>query len=417
MNTNKKKRVVITGLGAVTPLGKSVGAFWQGLISGRSGIRPITLCDASEYPCRIAGEVPDFDPSEYMKPKEARRLARFSQLSIAATQMAIDDSGLNLEREDSSMIGVLLGNGAGGLETTQFACEDMREKGAMKINPFFIPMMLPNMAAANVARMFGAKGYNSTVITACAASNQAIGEALEVIRRGAADVVFAGGVEASISKIGLAGFCILRALTNSNENPEKASRPFDSERDGFVPAEGSAIVVLESLEHAVRRNAPILAELIGYGTSCDAFHAVQPDETGEGASRAIRWALSDAHLNVNEVDYINAHGTSTPLNDAAETMAIKNVFGDVAYKVPISSTKSMTGHAMGGAGALEAVACVKVIQEGIIPPTINQEYPDPSCDLDYVPNLARRKTVDVVLSNSFGFGGQNTCIVIKKFVE
>ncbi len=415
MNTSKR-RVVITGLGAVTPLGKSVGEFWEGLVAGRSGVRPITLCDASEYPCRIAGEVPDFDPAEYISPKEARRLARFSQLSIAATRMAVDDSGLNLETEDSSMIGVLLGNGAGGLDSTQYACEDMLEKGAMKINPFFIPMMLPNMAAANVARVFGAKGYNSTVITACAASNQAIGEALEVIRRGAADVVLAGGVEASISKIGLSGFCILRALTNHNENPQKASRPFDSERDGFVPAEGSAIVVLESLEHAVRRNAPILAELIGYGTSCDAFHAVQPDETGEGASRAIRWALNDANINVNEVDYINAHGTSTPLNDAAETMAIKNVFGDTAYKIPISSTKSMTGHAMGGAGALEAVACVKVIQEGIIPPTINQEKPDPFCDLDYVPNIARKKTVDVVLSNGFGFGGQNTCIVIKKFV-
>ena len=412
-----RKRVVITGMGAVTPLGKSVGEFWEGLVSGRSGIGPITLCDPSPYPCQIAGEVPNFDPGEYINPKEARRLARFSQLSIAASTMAVKDANLDLEKEDLSMMGVLLGNGAGGLDTTQIACLDMQEKGAMKINPFFIPMMLPNMAAANVARVFGAKGYNSTVITACAASNQAIGEALEVIRRGAADVVLAGGVEASISEIGLSGFCILRALTNSNEEPQKASRPFDAGRDGFVPAEGSAIVVLESFDHAIKRGAPILAELIGYGSSCDAFHAVQPDDTGEGAARAIRWALRDAAIDVNQVDYINAHGTSTPLNDAAETMAIKNVFGETAYSVPVSSTKSMTGHAMGGAGALEAVACVKAIQEGIIPPTINHETPDPACDLDYVPNIAREKDVNIVLSNSFGFGGQNTCIVFKKFSE
>ena len=412
-----RKRVVITGMGAITPLGKSGGEFWEGLVSGRSGIGPITLCDPSPYPCQIAGEVPNFDPGEYINPKEARRLARFSQLSIAASTMAVKDANLNLEKEDLSMMGVLLGNGAGGLDTTQIACLDMQEKGAMKINPFFIPMMLPNMAAANVARVFGAKGYNSTVITACAASNQAIGEALEVIRRGAADVVLAGGVEASISEIGLSGFCILRALTNSNEEPQKASRPFDAGRDGFVPAEGSAIVVLESLDHAIKRGAPILAELIGYGSSCDAFHAVQPDDTGEGAARAIRWALRDASIDVNQVDYINAHGTSTPLNDAAETMAIKNVFGETAYSVAVSSTKSMTGHAMGGAGALEAVACVKAIQEGIIPPTINHETPDPACDLDYVPNIARKKDVNIVLSNSFGFGGQNTCIVFKKFSE
>lgn len=412
-----RKRVVITGMGAVTPLGKSVGEFWEGLVSGRSGVGPITLCDPSPYPCQIAGEVPNFDPGEYINPKEARRLARFSQLSIAASTMAVKDANLNLEKEDLSMMGVLLGNGAGGLDTTQIACLDMQEKGAMKINPFFIPMMLPNMAAANVARVFGAKGYNSTVITACAASNQAIGEALEVIRRGAADVVLAGGVEASISEIGLSGFCILRALTNSNEEPQKASRPFDAGRDGFVPAEGSAIVVLESFDHAIKRGAPILAELIGYGSSCDAFHAVQPDDTGEGAARAIKWALRDASIDVNQVDYINAHGTSTPLNDAAETMAIKNVFGETAYSVPVSSTKSMTGHAMGGAGALEAVACVKAIQEGIIPPTINHETPDPACDLDYVPNIAREKDVNIVLSNSFGFGGQNTCIVFKKFSE
>jgi 3-oxoacyl-[acyl-carrier-protein] synthase II len=412
-----RNRVVVTGMGAVTPLGASVNEFWEGLIAGRSGIAPITLCDPSPYPCHIAGEVPDFDPGKYINPREARRMARFSQLPVAAAHMAIEDSGLDLGKEDMERVGVLLGNGAGGLPVTQDACLDMNDKGNMKINPFFVPMMLPNMAAANVARIFGAKGYNSTVVTACAASNQAIGEAGEAIRRGAVDIVLAGGSEASISEIGLSGFCILRALSSHNEEPQKASRPFDAQRDGFVPAEGAGILVLESLEHALNRGANILAELVGYGTSCDAFHAVQPDETGEGASRAMRWALADARTSPEDVDYINAHGTSTPLNDAIETMAIKIAFGEQAYKVPISSTKSMIGHAMGGAGALEAVACIKTIQEGIIHPTVNQEHPDPACDLDYVPNVARRQNVDVVLSNGFGFGGQNTCIVLRRFVE
>ena len=414
---NNRARVAITGMGAVTPLGASVEQFWEGLIAGRSGIAPITLCDPSPFPCRIAGEIPDFDPEKYLSPREARRMARFSQVSIAAASMAMENSGLDLEREDRERVGVLLGNGAGGLPTTQDACEDLSTKGAMRINPFFIPMMLPNMAAANVARIFGAKGYNSTVVTACAASNQAIGEAAEAIRRGAVDIILAGGSEASISGIGLSGFCILKALSTHNEEPDKASRPFDAQRDGFVPAEGAGILILENMEHAMNRGASILAELVGYGVSCDAFHAVQPDETGEGASRAMRWALADAGISPEDVDYINAHGTSTPLNDASETKAIKRVFGDGAYKVPISSTKSMTGHALGGAGALEAVACIKTIQEGIIHPTVNQEHPDPACDLDYVPNVARRQNVDVVLSNSFGFGGQNTCIVLRRFVE
>jgi len=414
---NNRARVAITGMGAVTPLGASVEQFWEGLIAGRSGIAPITLCDPSPFPCRIAGEIPDFDPEKYLSPREARRMARFSQVSIAAASMAMENSGLDLEREDRERVGVLLGNGAGGLPTTQDACEDLSTKGAMRINPFFIPMMLPNMAAANVARIFGAKGYNSTVVTACAASNQAIGEAAEAIRRGAVDIILAGGSEASISGIGLSGFCILKALSTHNEEPDKASRPFDAQRDGFVPAEGAGILILENMEHAMNRGASILAELVGYGVSCDAFHAVQPDETGEGASRAMRWALADAGISPEDVDYINAHGTSTPLNDASETKAIKRVFGDGAYKVPISSTKSMTGHALGGAGALEAVACIKTIQEGIIHPTVNQEHPDPACDLDYVPNVARHQNVDVVLSNSFGFGGQNTCIVLRRFVE
>jgi len=327
----------------------------------------------------------------------------------------LEDSGLDIGLEDQERIGVVLGNGAGGLSTTQDACEDMNEKGSMRINPFFIPMMLPNMAAANVARIVGAKGYNSTVVTACAASNQAIGEAGEAIRRGVVDIVLAGGSEASITEVGLSGFCILKALSTHNEEPSRASRPFDAQRDGFVPAEGGGILILESLEHAMNRGANILAELAGYGTSCDAFHAVQPDETGEGASRAMRWALADAKIGPEDVDYINAHGTSTPLNDRIETMAIKNVFGDRAYNIPISSTKSMTGHALGGAGALEAIACVKTLQDGVIHPTVNQEHPDPSCDLDYVPNLARHQNVNVLMSNGFGFGGQNTCIVLRRY--
>jgi 3-oxoacyl-[acyl-carrier-protein] synthase II len=416
MNKNRI-RVVVTGMGAVTPLGTSVDLFWEGLKAGRSGIGPITLCDSSPFPCQIAGEIPDFDPASYINPREARRMARFSQVSIAAASMAVEDSGLDMDREDRERVGVLLGNGAGGLPTTQDAVDDMIEKGGMKINPFFIPMMLPNMAAANVARVFGAKGYNSTVVTACAASNQAIGEAAEAIRRGAVDIVLTGGSEASISPIGLAGFCILKALSTHNEEPTKASRPFDSQRDGFVPAEGAGILILENMHHAMDRGATILAELVGYGASSDAFHLVQPEETGEGAARAMRWALADAGIGPENVDYINAHGTSTPLNDAMETKAIKRVFGDIAYKVPISSTKSMTGHGLGGAGALEAVACIKTIQDHIIHPTINQEHADPSCDLDYVPNVARRQNVDIVLSNSFGFGGQNTCIVLRRFME
>ena len=416
MNADRA-RVVVTGMGAVTPLGSSVEQFWDGLVAGRSGIGPITLCDTTRYPTRIAGEVWDFEPDKYISSRESRRMARFSQVSLAAAYMAMEDASLDLEREDAERIGVLLGNGAGGLSATQDACADMTTKGAMRINPFFVPMMLPNMASANVARLVGAKGYNSTVVTACAASNQAIGEAAEAIRRGAVDVVLAGGSEASISEIGLSGFCILKALSTHNEEPEKASRPFDANRDGFVPAEGAGILILESLEHALERGATILAEVAGYGASSDAFHAVQPDETGEGASRAMRWALANAGITTDDVDYINAHGTSTPLNDAVETMAIKSVFGELAYSVPISSTKSMIGHALGGAGALEAVACIKTIQDGIIHPTVNQENPDPACDLDYVPNVARRQPVDVVLSNSFGFGGQNTCIVLRRFVE
>ncbi|MSQ06400.1 MAG: beta-ketoacyl-[acyl-carrier-protein] synthase II [Dehalococcoidia bacterium] len=411
----QRKRVVITGMGAVTPLGLGVETFWANLVAGKSGVGPMTLCDPTGYPSRISGEVRDFDPAQYLDAKEARRMARFSQLAVAAAGMAVAASGLDMAQEDPYRVGVVLGNGNGGFPTLEENCRVLASRGGMRISPFFFPMVLPNMAAANVSRLVGAKGFSSTATTACAASNQAIGEALEVVRRGAADVMLAGGTEAGISQLGLAGFAVMRALSTRNEEPERASRPFDAGRDGFVPAEGSAILVLESLEHAQARGAAILAEVAGFGCTSDAGHLVQPEETGATAAAAMGLALADAGVALGQVDYINAHGTSTPLNDAVETAAIKRLFGDLAYRIPISSTKSMIGHALGAAGSLEAVACVKTITQGIIHPTINYETPDPACDLDYVPNRARQKDVAVVLSNAFGFGGQNACLVFRRF--
>ena len=404
-------------MGAVTPLGQSADEFWRSLVQGKSGIGPITLCDPTPFPCRIAGEVKDFDPAQYMDAKEARRMARFSQLSVAAAALAIEDASLDHSVQDQERIGVVMGNGNGGFPTTEENARVLVEKGGMRMSPWFIPMILPNMAAANVSRTFGLKGYTSTIITACAAGNQAIGEGAEVVRRGAADVILAGGCEAGISQLGLGGFNVIKALSRQNDEPEKASRPFDAKRDGFIPAEGSAILVLESLEHALARGANISAEVLGQGVSSDAYHAVQPDEDGSGAARAIRWALEDAGIGPDEIDYINAHGTSTPKNDLSETLAIKAVFGERAYQVPISSTKSMIGHTLGGAGALEAVASIETILNDEIHPTINYEHPDPDCDLDYVPNVARQQRVDTVLSNSFGFGGQNACLVLRGFDE
>ena len=412
-----RKRVVVTGMGVVTPLGQSVDEFWKALVEGRSGIGPITLCDASPFPCKIAGEATDFDPADYMESRDARRMARFSQIAVASAALAIKDAGLNGSKLDWERVGVVMGNGVGGLPTIEENARVLVEKGGMRMSPFFIPMILPNMAAANVSRLFGLKGYTSTVITACAAGTQAIGEAVEAIKRGAADVLLAGGCEAGISQLGLGGFNIIKALTRQNDEPEKASRPFDAKRDGFVAAEGAAVLVVESLEHALSRGADIVAEMIGQGASSDAYHAVQPDEDGSGAARAMRWALENAGIGPDEVDYINAHGTSTPKNDLAETLAIKQVFGERAYKVPISSTKSMIGHAMGGSGAVEAVVSICTIANGEIHSTINYEYPDPECDLDYVPDGPRRQRVDTVLSNSFGFGGQNACLVLRRFQE
>ena len=404
-------------MGAITPLGQTPGEFWQNLVAGKSGIGPMTLCDPTGYPCRIAGEVRGFDPTDHISGREARRMARFSQLAVAAGLTAAQDARLKMEREDPYRVGVILGNGNGGFPTLEENCRIMAERGGMRISPFFFPMVLPNMAAANVSHYLGAKGHNSTASTACAASNQAIGEALELIRRGGADVVLAGGTEAGISQLGLSGFAVMRALSTNNEEPERASRPFDANRDGFVPAEGSVILVLESLEHARARNADILVELAGFGCTADAGHLVQPEETGRSAAEAMRRALADAGAALDTVDYINAHGTSTPLNDAIETLAIKLLFGDRAYQIPISSTKSMIGHALGGSGSLEAAACINTITSGTIHPTINYETPDPDCDLDYVPNQARKHNVRVAMSNAFGFGGQNSCVVFRKFEE
>ena len=415
--TKRRTKVVITGMGAMTPLGQTPEAFWDNLVAGKSGIGPMTLCDATDYPCRISGEVSDFDPGQYINSKEARRMARFSQLAVASALTAVEAAALDMSREDPFRVGVVLGNGNGGFPTLEENCRVLAERGGMKMTPFFFPMILPNMAAATVSRFVGAQGYNSTATTACAASNQAIGEALEVIRRGAADVILAGGAEAGISQLGLAGFAVMRALSTRNDDPTSASRPFDAQRDGFVPAEGSVVLVLESLEHALGRNANILAELAGFACTSDASHPVQPEENGISAAEAMRLALADAGVSLEQVDYINAHGTSTPLNDAVETVAIKRLFGDRAYQIPISSTKSMIGHSLGASGALEAAACIKTITEGMIHPTVNHEVPDPKCDLDYVPNQARKHDVSVALSNAFGFGGQNACLVFRKYEE
>ena len=412
-----RRKVVVTGVGALTPLGNTAEEFWQNLVAGKSGIGPMTLCDPTGYSCRISGEVRGFDAGQFVNAKEARRMARFSHLGVAAAYMAVEDADLDMSKEDRRKVGVLLGNGNGGFPTTEEGCRVMVEKGGMRMSPFFFPMILPNMAAANVSRVVGAKGYNSTVTTACAASNQAIGEALEIIRRGTADVMLTGGAEAGISQMGLGGFCVMKALSSRNEEPERASRPFDAQRDGFVPAEGAVILVIESLEHALGRGANVLCELAGFGCTSDAYHPVQPEESGESTIMAIRAALADADVGLDEVDYINAHGTSTPLNDAVESQAIRGCFGDRAYRIPISSTKSMIGHSLGAAGALEAVPCVRSITDGVIHPTVNYEHPDPECDLDYVPNQSRKANVRVVLSNAFGFGGQNACLVFKRYEE
>jgi 3-oxoacyl-[acyl-carrier-protein] synthase II len=416
-HTNSRCRVVVTGMGAITPLGLTVDEFWQGCVEGRSGAGPLTMVDPANYPTKIACEVKSFDPLNYMDRRESRRMARFSQMAVAAAHQALGDAGLRLEKEDTTRIGVLIGNGNGGYPNTDEAVRTIVEKGGMRVDPLYMAKMLPNMAASQIALQFGVRGYNNTVSTACAAGTQAMGEAADRLRCGRADVMLAGGAEAGISELGLAAFSVMRAISTRNDEPEKASRPFDAQRDGFVSAEGAAVFVMETLEHAQRRGARIRAEVAGYGASADAHHVVAPSPDGDGAIRAMREALNDAGVAPEDVDYINAHGTSTPINDAVETLAIKGVFGERAYRIPISSTKSMVGHALGGSGAIEAVTCVKTLLTGVIHPTINYEFPDPECDLDYVPNRARTADVRVILKNSFGFGGQNACLVFRRFEE
>ena len=413
-----KKRVVITGLGAITSLGSSIPQYWEGLIEGRSGVRRITQFDASPYPCQIAGEIPDFDVEKYIERKEARRLPRSAQIALASAMQAMTDANLPETLPEPERSGVSYGTAMGGIDKVDEGIQVLRREGYERVNPFFLPMSIPNLSSYLIARQFQALGPNSTVVTACATGTQSIGQGAEYIRHNSADLVIVGGVESLIRDYSFAGFCIMRALpVNYNDRPEQASRPFDAKREGFIISEGAGALILESLEHAQARGARIYAEVLGHASSSDGYHIAQPDPEGAGPTRAIRWALQDASLTPEEVDYVNAHGTSTPINDGNETRVIKRVFGEHAYKLAVSSTKSMIGHAMGASGTLEAIACVLSITHGIIPPTINYENPDPECDLDYVPNRARRQVVKTALSNSFGLGGQNACLIIRKFSE
>ena len=411
-----RTRVLVTGLGAVTPLGHTVAEFWDGLIAGRSGVGPLTLADPAQFPCKVAAEVKNWDPFQFIERKAARRMARFAQFMVAAAGQAIADARLELDAENRDRIAVFIGNGGGGYPDIQEAVNTLTSRGGMKIDPLYLARSLGNMAAAQVSLQFNLRGYNGTICTACAAGTQAIGEAGMLIRTGRAEIAVTGGCEAGISELGISSFSVMRALTSRSDDPSHASRPFDRERDGFVPSEGAGALILESEAHALARGARIYAELAGFGCTCDAFHVVAPPDDGEGAARAMAEALRDAGMSPSEVRYINAHATSTPLGDAAETNAIKTVFGEGARSVPVSATKSMIGHGLGASGGTETVAVVKTIETGIIHPTVNLEHPDPACDLDYVPNVSRAADVSVALKNSFGFGGQNSCLVLARYV-
>ncbi|MDU4697700.1 MULTISPECIES: beta-ketoacyl-ACP synthase II [Paenibacillus] len=409
-----KHRVVVTGMGVVTALGHELDTLWSNLVQGKSGVSRVEAFDVSEYPTQIAASVKDFNPEDYVDRKEARKMDRFVQFATAAAVNAMKDSGLNIaEQADPERVGVMIGSGIGGLGTWEDQHNILLEKGPKRVSPFFIPMMIANMASGHVSILFGAKGPNTTAVTACATGTHSIGDSYKLIQRGDADVMICGGAEATIRPTGMAGFCSMRAMSTRNDEPEKASRPFDMERDGFVMGEGAGILILESLEHAQKRGAKIYGEVIGYGLSGDAHHMTEPDPNGP--ERCMKMAIRDAGIAPEEVDYINAHGTSTPVGDRSETIAIKRAFGDHAYKLAVSSTKSMTGHLLGAAGGVEGVICGLTLQHGVIPPTINLEHPDPECDLDYVPNEARRADVRVTMSNSFGFGGHNATIIMKKF--
>lgn len=409
------KRVVVTGLGLVTPNGIGKENFWQNLLAGNSGIGKITRFDTEDFPAKIAGEVKDFDPSVYMDKKEAKRMDQFSQFAVAASKMALEDSGLKAGDFDPFRAGAVIGSGIGGIDTMEKQHEILLEKGVKRISPFMVPMMIVNMASAQVGINLNLKGPNFSTVTACAAATNALGEAFRTIKMGAADLMLAGGSESSITPLSVSGFCAMRALSTRNDDPQGASRPFSADRDGFVMAEGSGILVLESLDHALARGAKIYAEFAGYGATCDASHITAPAENGEGAARAMQAALDEAGLEPGDISYINAHGTSTDLNDKYETMAIKTVFGDKPDLL-VSSTKSMTGHLLGAAGGIEAAVIALAIKEGEIPPTINLNNPDPDCDLDYVPNFKREKKVRAALSNSLGFGGHNASIAFKEFI-
>jgi beta-ketoacyl-acyl-carrier-protein synthase II len=409
------ERVVITGMGAVTPLGCTVAETWGNLVEGRSGIGRIALFDTTGFDVTIAGEVSGFNPEAVLSPREAKRLDRFCQFALVASRDAIRDADLTIDESNSADVGVLIGSGIGGIITLSEQLEVLRTKGPHRVSPFLIPMFIIDLAAGQVAIATGARGPNFGVVSACATSGHAIGEAAEIIKRGDAKVMIAGGAEAGVLPIGVAGFASMKALSTRNDEPERASRPFDRERDGFVMAEGGGAVVLEAESYARSRGARIYGELIGYGSTDDAFHITAPSEGGEGAVRSMRIALRKAECEPSDIDYVNAHGTSTPANDRLETVALKTVFGAIAGDVPVSSTKSMTGHMLGAAGVVEAIVCLKAIEDGIVPPTINYDYPDPECDLDYIPNTARRKPVNVALTNSFGFGGHNTTLILKKY--
>ncbi|VAW09361.1 3-oxoacyl-[acyl-carrier-protein] synthase, KASII [hydrothermal vent metagenome] len=416
---SERRRVVVTGLGTINPIGATVDEFWSNALAGVSGIGPITLFDASDVTTRIAGEVSGFDPDEYMPRRESRRLDRSTQFFQIAAGEALEDAGIAYEEDEPAALraGVLVGSGIGGISTTQAEIDIMRERGAGRVSPLAITKVISNMPGGVVSIAFHLYGPNSTTVTACAASANAIGDAAEIIRRGAADVMVAGGTEAAICEFAVAGFCASRAMSTRNDDPTSASRPFDADRDGFVMGEGSAALVLESLENAQQRGAHIYGEILGYGMSADAYHITLPRPGGDGARRAMVASLEDAGLVPEDIDYINAHGTSTAANDATETIAIKNAFGDAANTVAISSTKSMTGHLLGGAGAVEALVCLLAMRDATVPPTINYETPDPDCDLDYVPNVAREMPVRYAMSNSFGFGGHNVALTIGAFTD
>jgi 3-oxoacyl-[acyl-carrier-protein] synthase II len=411
------RRVVVTGLGTLSPVGNTADEFWSALVQGRSGVGLITKFDTAGYPTRIAGEVKNFDPLNFVDKKEARRLDPYLQYAVASSVLAVQDAALDTGKVDGTRFGVLIGSGIGGISTLLESHRNLLEKGPDRVSPFFIPMLIANMASGLVSIRFGAKGPNSAVVTACATGNHAIGDSFKIIQRGDADLMIAGGSEAIIIPLTIAGFCSMKAMSTRNDEPTKAMRPFDANRDGFVAGEGAGIVVLEALEHALARDARIYAEIVGYGMTGDAHHMTAPDPEGDGAARAMAAAIRDAGLDVSAVGYINAHGTSTPYNDKFETIAIKRVFGDHARRLAVSSTKSMTGHLLGAAGGIEAIATVLALHHGVLPPTINYETPDPDCDLDYIPNQARKQDVEVALSNAFGFGGTNATLAFRTYLK